>query len=230
MCTRHPMLWIQAHEFHLKALLSNRFEIFLLILWCNKMQTYSVYIYLATMHTSWIVNKQVHTLIIMRAGFFLSEHDVSAPLLLKCHFTSFSSLILSVNTSSFLPAASCVSLSRAANDRMHMPLFLSRSRPYWLSDVELIKDNVKGVSVPVRGIKSRWRSNGPLIIILLLVRMGEIITLQAQSAGTRSVYFSLYPCPQSPIFISSNSALSFPLSISLSLYNHAALLSYSTGH
>lgn len=103
-------------------------------------------------------------------------------------------------------------------------IVLSWSQPYWLSDVELIKDNLQGVSVPVRGIKSRWRSDRPLIIILLLVRMGEIITLQAQSEGTLSVYFSLYPRPQFPIFISSNSTLSFPLSLTHSLAHLPAML------
>lgn len=88
-------------------------------------------------------------------------------------------------------------------------IVLSWSRLYWLSDVELIKDNLQGVSVPVRGIKSWRRSDRPVIIILLLVRMGEIITLQAHLEGTLSVYFFLYPCPQSSIFISINFTLSF---------------------
>ncbi len=120
---------------------------------------------------------------------------------------------MSVNTSPFLPAASGVSLLPERQDAH--AIVLSWLRPHWLSNVELIKDNLQGVSVPVKGIKSWWQSDRPLIIILLLVRMGEIITLQAQSAGTLSVYFSLFPCPQSPIFISSNSTLSFPLSLTL---------------
>lgn len=105
-------------------------------------------------------------------------------------------------------------------------IVLSWSRPYWLSNVELIKDNLQGVSVPVRGIKSWWRSDRPLIIILLLVWMGEIITLQAQSAGTvgrHSLCLFLLPAISNFHF---HSTMSFPLSLfhSHSHPSHAAQL------
>ena len=88
------------------------------------------------------------------------------------------------------------------------------------------------------GIKSRWRSDRPRIMILLLVGTGEIITLQAQSEGTRTLALCLF-LPLSPLSISNFHFqqlhclfLSLPFSPPSLTHSpsHAAWLSYSTGH
>lgn len=128
-----------------------------------------------------IVHKQVHTAIIMRTGFYQSMtffFSLPTEMPLYINFPLFSCLSTLHPFFLLLP----VSLSPERQDAH--AIVLSWPRLYWLSDVKLIKDSLQGVSVPVRGIKSWWWSDRPLIIILLLVRMREIITLQAQSVGT----------------------------------------------
>lgn len=157
-------------------------------------------------------NKQIQTPIVMRACFYLRMTPRLDTLPFphvwqRCHSRSFSSHVPSVNTSP-LSLLLLASLSPRRQDAHAIVL----SRPYWSSDVELIKDNLRGVSLPLSRTKSLWQSDGPLIVILLLVWIGQIIPLQAHLW-----YFLLFPFLQFPVFIYSNSTPSLPSSVFLPL-------------
>lgn len=74
----------------------------------------------------------------------------------RCHSRSFSSHVLSVNTSPLF-LLRLASLSPQRQDAHAIVL----SRPYWSSDVELIKDNLQGLPLPLSRRNSLWQSAGP---------------------------------------------------------------------
>lgn len=136
--------------------------------------------------TSIGVDKPAQTVFIRARCFF--------PLLpKKCHSRSHPSLISSAKT---LPSPFCRSRCCSKPHDAHA-IVLSWSWLYWLSDARLIKCNQWWVSAPARKVRTVVQSNGPLIIILLLVWVGEIITLQAQSGtvgrGLLCLCLCLYP-------------------------------------
>lgn len=177
-------------------------------------------------HTNSIADKQVQTLIIMRAGFYQSMTFLFPP---PSHRNAtLHHFLLSSCLSTLHPFFLLLPVSLSPERHDAHAFVLSWSWPYWLSDVELIKDNLRGVSLPARGIKSWWRRDRPLIIILLLVRMGEIITLQAQSEGTLLLSLSVFPSiPARNLQFSFPATLpSFPLSISVSLSSSHSLTDF----
>lgn len=136
--------------------------------------------------TSIGADKPVQTVFIRAHRFF--------PLLpKKCHSRSHCSLISSAKTS---PSPFCCSRCCSKPHDVHA-IVLSWSWLYWLSDARLIKCNQRGVSVPACKVKTVVQSNGPLIIILLFVWVGEILTPQAQSGtvrrGSLCLCLCLYP-------------------------------------
>lgn len=141
------------------------------------------YIHLVThLHThSSVINEQVQTLIVRRVHFYQSMTFLFSPSHRNATLDHF---LLSSWLSTFYPFFLLLPVSLLPEWQDAHAIVLSWSWPHWLSNVKLIKGSLQGVFMPVRGIKCWWRSDRPLIMILLLVRMGEIMTLQARSAGT----------------------------------------------
>lgn len=151
-CIRsHSIVWHGYHNLHHIHVMWDLNLLAFLTVWCRTTQTH---IYLAKhrhAHKRHSIDKQVQTLIIMRAGVLL-EHDASFPhsrAEMPPYIIFFSHLV----RRNFILSLCCFRCLSCQSDINARAIVLSWSRLYWLSNVELIKGNLRGVSVPMWEIK-----------------------------------------------------------------------------
>lgn len=111
----------------------------------------------ASTHTHKLKSRQTSTDSNHHESRFLSEHGAFFSLLRqKCHSTSYSCHILSVNTH---PSILLLPVPLPPKRQDAHVIVLSWSWPYWLSDVKLIKDNLQKSVVASEGNKitmTKW--------------------------------------------------------------------------